>query len=217
MPYMEEFLAIATIHFLCLIGPGPAMAMTIRNSIVYSRKTGCITGAGLSLGSFTHIVNALVGLGLIVCAYPQILDYVRIAGALYLAYMGVSFLLAKHQEISFEQFEKTGGDAPSVKALLGKGFLTNLLNPQAILLFFSLFTSVVSPNTPFIVKSGYGLWMATAGLCWYMFVATVLSIELIRKSFFKYRVWIDRFTGAFFLYVSVKLIMMSLPASLNLG
>ena len=51
--------------------------------------------------------------------------------------------------------------------------LTNGLNPKATLFFLSLFTVVISPDTPLLVQAGYGLYLAGATALWFLLVAAV--------------------------------------------
>ena len=42
------------------------------------------------------------------------------------------------------------------------GFVTNALNPKAVLFFLSLFSALVSHETPILIQAGYGMVMTTA-------------------------------------------------------
>ena len=39
-PYLSSILALAAVHTIAVVSPGPDFAMTMRNSLVYSRRTG---------------------------------------------------------------------------------------------------------------------------------------------------------------------------------
>ena len=41
--YLGEFLALATIHFLAVLAPGPDFAVTVRQSVRFGRLVGLCT------------------------------------------------------------------------------------------------------------------------------------------------------------------------------
>src|SRR3546814_10828638 len=48
------------------------------------------------------------------------------------------------------------------------GIVTNGLNPKATLFFLSLFTVVISADTPLWVQAGYGVYLAGATALWFL-------------------------------------------------
>ena len=61
------------------------------------------------------------------------------------------------------------------------GFLTNGLNPKATLFFLSVFAVAVSPETPNIIKLGYGLYLAIATGIWFCVLSLFLSSKKVRS------------------------------------
>lgn len=49
MQYSSEFLALALVHFLAVLLPGPDFAITVRNSVRYGYAIGCITAIGIGI------------------------------------------------------------------------------------------------------------------------------------------------------------------------
>ena len=66
MPYLTEFITVATINILAVMSPGPAFAMIVRNSLVYSKKTAIFSSIGLGFGVGLHIFYCLFGIGLLI-------------------------------------------------------------------------------------------------------------------------------------------------------
>ena len=64
--YASEFIALAIIHFLAVVAPGPDFTITIRQSITYGRTTGLITSLGIGAGISVHVIYTVLGVGLIV-------------------------------------------------------------------------------------------------------------------------------------------------------
>ncbi|HAT8180793.1 TPA: lysine transporter LysE, partial [Legionella pneumophila] len=66
-------LPLIILVFISLISPGPDFAITVKNSLVYSRRSGLLTALGIALGSLVHISYTLLGLGLLITKTPILL------------------------------------------------------------------------------------------------------------------------------------------------
>ena len=86
--------------------------------------------------------------------------------AAYLVYLGWRALRAR--PMNLEAIDGTNAPvARSAWRAFVIGFVTNGLNPKATLFFLSLFTVVISPDTPLLVQAGYGLYLAGATALWF--------------------------------------------------
>ncbi len=52
--FLAQFAAVALVHLLAVVSPGPDFAMVTRNSLVYSRKAGVYTALGLKVALSGH-------------------------------------------------------------------------------------------------------------------------------------------------------------------
>ncbi|BCQ67846.1 hypothetical protein PEQA60_18360 [Pseudomonas sp. Eqa60] len=59
--YLGEFLALALVHFLAVVAPGPDFAVTIRQSVRFGRMTGVCTALGIGAGISVHVLYTLLG------------------------------------------------------------------------------------------------------------------------------------------------------------
>lgn len=59
--YLREFLALAAIHFLAVVAPGPDFAVTIRQSVRFGRHAGIGTAVGIGAGISVHVIYTLLG------------------------------------------------------------------------------------------------------------------------------------------------------------
>ena len=59
--YGSEFLALALVHFLAVLLPGPDFAVTVRHSVRYGHLIGCLTAIGIGSGISIHVLYTLVG------------------------------------------------------------------------------------------------------------------------------------------------------------
>ncbi|HEY8607798.1 MAG TPA: LysE family translocator [Noviherbaspirillum sp.] len=122
--------ALAGVYLL----PGPDMALVVATAGARGARTALVTAAGIALSRAVHVLLSGVGLAALLAARPGMLEAVKIVGAAYLLYIAFQLLRADARQ-------GAGHAAPApapARAYLLRGFLTNLLNPKA-LLFCSLF------------------------------------------------------------------------------
>jgi len=156
---MESMTLVSLIGFagLCLmlaLIPGPDTFLVLRISLSNVRSG---IAAGLGSGTGTLVWAALVGLGLaaILEQSAEVFRWIKIAGGLYLLYLGVSSFL-KARKAAKEGMAADGGQEPlrySKRAAYGSGLLSTLLNPKV-----GLFYLAVVPQ--FIPHNGNTLGMA---------------------------------------------------------
>src|SRR5687767_13225617 len=79
---------------LLIMLPGPDQALITRNALVGGRSGGVLTMLGGALGLTVHAGAAAVGLSALLVASAQAFTVVKIVGAFYLAWLGLSMLRA---------------------------------------------------------------------------------------------------------------------------
>ncbi len=95
----------------------------------------------------------------------------------------------------------------TAKKALWIGFLTNGLNPKATLFFLSLFTAIISIETPFAVKLGYGIYLSIATGLWFCFLSFMLSTSRVAELIGKKGYWLDRAMGVLLVGLAAKLVI----------
>ena len=93
--YLGEFLALATIHFLAVVAPGPDFAVTIRQSVRFGRWVGICTALGIGAGISVHVLYTVLGVGALMHTTPWLLTVAKVLGGGYIVYLGVSLLRSK--------------------------------------------------------------------------------------------------------------------------
>ncbi len=202
MEYLPEFLTIALVHLLAVMSPGPDFILITRNSLIYSRKTGIYSAIGLGLGILVHIAYSLAGIALIISKSIIIFSILKFLAAGYLIYIGYKSLTAKSSTVNMENSK-----SKSISRLnaLKMGFITNVTNPKATLFFLSLFTVIISPETPFLVKLFYGVEMSIVTALWFSLVAYLFSHSLIKNRIGKIQVYAEKFMGGLLILLGIKL------------
>ena len=65
---LAAFLAVALLHLMAAISPGPAVLMAARTGVTEGFRTGAFLAAGIGVGGVIWAAAALFGLGLIALA-----------------------------------------------------------------------------------------------------------------------------------------------------
>lgn len=201
--YFIEFITIALVHFLAVASPGPDFAITLRQSVCYGRQSGLWTSVGIGLGILVHVAYCILGLGILISKSILAFNMVKYAGALYLMYIGVCALRSKPQE-KLPELSSSAECSTAYRSFV-IGFITNALNPKATLFFLAVFSVTVSPNTPILLKIGYGLWMAFATTVWFGALSIFFSKRSVRSLFQKFGHWFERSMGAILIALGIKL------------
>lgn len=203
--FFTNWLLLIGIFSVALASPGPDFVMAVRNSVLYSRRTGIMTALGFGLGVAVHVTYCLGGLAIVIAKSVILFNILKYIGAAYLFYVGYKAL--RSTGFSETEVEKTQRPAMSDFVAIRGGFITNVFNPKATMFFLALFTQIINPAEPLTIQFLYGLTCIIMTMLWFAVVATVLTAPAIRAQFLKISKWIDRTCGALFIALGVKLVL----------
>jgi RhtB (resistance to homoserine/threonine) family protein len=213
--YWAEFTTIAVIHLLAVASPGPDFAIVLKQSINQGRKVAIYTSLGIGTGILVHVAYSLVGLGLLIASSPWLFNAFKYVAAGYFCYIAWHGLRAKapvkDQDVELSLSQSTQKPAKA----FATGFFINALNIKATLFFISLFSLVISLDTPIEVKLVYGLYMALATASWFSLLSYLLSMRNIRLALLNKGYWLDRLMGLVLLLLAIELVFSDLPVVSN--
>jgi RhtB (resistance to homoserine/threonine) family protein len=212
MNYLQEFLLIALVHFLAVASPGPDFAIVLKQSIVHGRRTALFTSLGIGCGILVHVTYSLVGIGILIASNAYLFNILKYIAAAYLCYIAWHGLTAKKPTESTKQTPKATAEPNTIsnKKAFMTGFLINALNVKATLFFVSVFSMVISPETPTLVRLGYGLYMAIATGAWFCSLSYLLAHQQIRLFLLRRGYWIDRIMGVVLILLALEIVMSEL-------
>ncbi len=204
--YLIELASLMAIFSFAIVVPGADTAMVMRQAIVHGRKAAILTSFGIGTALMFHVTYTILGLGLIISKSIMLFNVIKWAGVAYLIYIGIQSLRAGSTDLD------TGAVGPTEKGVLQSafkgfalGFMANALNPKPVFFFLSIFSTVVSHDTPSVVKLGYGLVMASCLIAWFVAVSFFLTTPAMRAAFGRASKWINRASGAVFIAFGLKL------------
>ena len=126
---LEIYLAYVAACILITIIPGPTVTLIIANSLTHGTRAGLLNVAGTQLGLAIMLGVLLVGLSSIIATMGVWFDWVRIAGAVYLIWLGWKLLRAN------AGFGEVGRTPKPRGGFFLQGFLVLMSNPKALLVF----------------------------------------------------------------------------------
>ena len=99
---IELWLAFVAASAVVLIVPGPTVLTVVSYSIAQGRRASLPVVAGVALGDATAVTVSTLGLGALLAASAAVFTAAKLAGGLYLLYLGIRLLRAgvKPAEIS---------------------------------------------------------------------------------------------------------------------
>jgi len=204
LEYSGEFITVVIVHLLAVASPGPDFAMVLRQSLVAGRKAALWTSIGIGAGILVHVVYTLLGIGLIISQSIQLFNLIKLAGAVYLLFIGWKSLRAQAATSQPGAALAAQQDYPVAKALR-IGFLTNALNPKATLFFLSLFSVIIKPETPQSIQALYGVYMSLATGVWFCGLSLMLTQSRVRLGFARFGHWVERLMGVVLIGLGIRL------------
>jgi RhtB (resistance to homoserine/threonine) family protein len=197
-----EFAGLMLAFGINAVIPGADFAMVLRQSIAHGRRAALFTSAGIAASILVHGSYTLLGLGMIVGQSLLLFNILKWAGAAYLVWLAISALRSPPPQ------PPAASDLESARrgdfAAFALGFLTNLLNPKAVLFFLALFTTLVSANTSGEIKTIYVGSMSLMLFAWFALVSVFFTTPSVREGFFRIGRWFNRVTGITFLALAVR-------------
>ena len=195
------------------ITPGADSLFIITRSVTQGARAGAVAALGVSCGCCVHVIAAALGLSALLAASTSAFTVIKLIGAAYLVYMGVSLLrtrpaVALKNEPSDEPADQSA-PASSMSAVFAQGFLTNLLNPKVALFFLAFVPQFIDPGAAdkTLAFLFLGAVFNLNGLLWCLllawFAARVSAIGLGQGA----AVWFNRGVGAIFVFLGLRLAM----------
>lgn len=201
----EQFFGFLFAAMLITASPGPDNLMVLGFGISRGRLQGMVFGLGCALGCLSHTLLAAVGISGLIAASPLAFTMLRIAGGLYLVWLGVQALRSRGGAAA----SAVDSEPVSLPRLFAKGLVANAINPKVVLFFFSFLPQFVDTG-----RGAVALQTVQLGLTFTLQAALLFgalgyfsgSIGQWLKRRPRAGLWLDRIAGGVFVGLGVKLI-----------
>jgi threonine/homoserine/homoserine lactone efflux protein len=139
MPSLDLLIAFAVATLIFAFMPGPAMLYAAAQTVARGRKGGFMAAFGIHCGGYVHVLGAMLGLSALFEHVPVLYTAIKIAGALYLVWLGIAMIRAKPDG---EALPKIAARGPY--RAFADSIAVEVLNPKAALFFLAFLPQFVN-------------------------------------------------------------------------
>ena len=193
------------VAIVAVISPGPAILLSISNSIRFGVSKVVLSTFGNICGLFLLSTAAIFGLGAVLKTSTTLFLIIKVIGAAYLIYLGVRQWRSKTN--FFDGVEKSSEQAKSNKRFFVEGFLIAMTNPKAILFFTALFPQFVNTQQvlmpQFLIMTFTFMAISFVSLVGYGLLATKAKHWFSTGQKAK---WFNRTLGSLFVLIGIGLL-----------
>src|SRR5438045_3708010 len=143
MPDSTHWILFLSATLVLLITPGPSIMYVVSRAVVLGWRAAVLSSVGLALGDLLQVIAAALGLAVILVSAPRLFIAVKLAGALYLACIGIATLMGKGARARPIN-QARSRPAVSSRSLIVQGALA--LNPKTLLFFTAFLPQFVNPK-----------------------------------------------------------------------
>ena len=140
-------IAYISVTLVLAATPGATTAVVIRNTLGRGWRGGLATAAGAATANSTYAALSAVGLAVFIAHSPVTLRVLRIAGGLYLVWLGGRSLLKVLKPARQPSGPSAEARGSALHAPFGQGLLTNLLNPPIITFYLVVVPTFLPPGS----------------------------------------------------------------------
>jgi threonine/homoserine/homoserine lactone efflux protein len=140
MPSLDLLLAFAAATAVFAYMPGPAMLYTAAQTIARGRRAGLMAALGVHLGGYVHVLGAAFGLSVIFKLVPGAYMAVKIAGAVYLVWLGIGIIRRRLDGGTLQE-----APATSARRAFFESISVEVLNPKTAIFFLAFLPQFVDP------------------------------------------------------------------------
>ena len=166
-------MAFVAISLVFIVIPGPSVVFAVGRAIAGGPAVGVMTVAGNATGVFVQGLLVAIGLGAVISHLGPFATYLRVAGALYLSYLGIKTFRGRKDELHISE----GAEKSSLSSIFRTGVIVGLSNPKTAIFMAAILPQFVgktsmSPilqmiilNTIFLVMgfASDSMWAMAAG------------------------------------------------------
>lgn len=175
----SSYLAFFTLTFVLVVTPGSTTAVVVRNTLEGGRRAGYLTALGAALANAIIAISCGLGVSVLLAVWPGSLDAIRIGGALFLSWLGISSLYraATRNDGGF-RLPLDPGAAPArshAGAYVGDGLGINLLSPVIISFYLSVVPAFIPAGASRLYYAGLAATHVSLAIACHAMWATALD------------------------------------------
>jgi threonine/homoserine/homoserine lactone efflux protein len=136
-----QLLGFALASLVLIVIPGPGVLFIVGRALAHGRRTALATACGHAVGNYVVAACVAVGLGTLLERSAQVFVIVKVAGALYLVWLGIQAI--RRRKSLRDAFTRVTEPREGWRALRD-GVVVGITNPKAYLLFGAILPQFVN-------------------------------------------------------------------------
>ncbi len=139
---LRSVLAFAGVAVIIVAIPGPSVLFTISRALTGGRRTALWNVVGNELGLMVQVIAVTFGLGALIERSADVFSVVKLAGAVYIVYLGVQAI--RHRRSLSEAVARGAGPIPPARAIRD-GAVVGATNPKTVAIFLIVLPQFTRP------------------------------------------------------------------------
>ena len=188
------------------LAPGPDNLLVLGLGMARGRRSGVAFGFGCALGCLNHTLLAALGVSALIAASPRTFAALKIAGGLYLVYLGIQ-AIRNARPLTAPAAAGTPSESP--RKLIVKGLVANAINPKVILFFLAFLPQFVDNS-----RGHVGWQIAQLGVFFTLQAVAIFGAigwfaGSVGERIARYPgigTWLDRAAGGIFVTLGLRLV-----------
>ncbi len=141
---LETYLAFVLASALLIVAPGPSVMVVVAHAIAWGERRSLYTILGVAASHSLFFAITAVGVAALLATLADLFTWVKLAGALYLIWLGVRQWRANPESGALSEGELRRGRT----SLFLQGFAVNTTNPKALVFYAAFFPPFINPQAP---------------------------------------------------------------------
>jgi len=202
--FTADVLIAYSAYFVGTASPGPSNLAIMSLAMSAGRRQALTFAFGVVSGSFFWALLASLGLSAVLAAYSGCLVAIKIAGGIYLLWLG--FKSARSALTPARLPDAHARPDEPLKRLYLRGLLLHLTNPKAILVWMSIVSLAMSPAGGGNHTGPVVLGCMCIGVSVFSSYALLFSTASARRAYMAIRRWLDGSLAIMFGIAGIKLL-----------
>ncbi len=152
MPSADHLIAFLAATAIFAAIPGPGILYTAAQTLARGRAGGLMAALGIHLGGYVHVAAAALGLSAVFQLVPALYTAVKLAGALYLIFLGIGIMRGR---LSAEDLPHIAAKSP--RRAFAESIAVEALNPKTAIFYLAFLPQFVE------LSAGSPLWLQFLG------------------------------------------------------
>ncbi|MET8425970.1 LysE family translocator [Nocardia sp. NPDC004860] len=139
---VSHVVAFGAAAVILIVIPGPNVMFAVGRALVLGRRAAVLSVVGTGAGTAVCLVGAAVGLGALLMAWAMLFLVVKIAGAVYLIWLGGMAIRGRRK---LGESLRAGVPEGAQRRVVRQGFVVGATNPKTVVFFAAVLPQFAVP------------------------------------------------------------------------